>query len=747
MLKKNKFFRRVFAAIVIGVLLISYPALSASAAKEQFTTYEISGVAINGIDAPEAGKPFDFTAEENSQKYNIIKVAWQQQGSSKYITDPSSQAVTGLVYQVCIVLEVATPQHFFKTGEGRVSAVPNVTVNGQVAWADNTLDYDLFSIDASKYDFDTTYERYLRVWYTFPVVEGPEPIKSLAVNIDEPVAGELPATKAMISAVNSGENVGYINVDQIFWAYQNGNPLGSTSFEYGESYTAVLYLTALWPREFATDPNHPLASAGNPFTAVTATVNGKSATVLPEGNAASKITVSVVLKCEGIGKISEASVSVTPPQAGKSPDYQVGINSKKFSVADTNDRFTSGGVSWYNETDRKNMYVGVDKFEEGKVYTVTVELSASEGYEFPTSGLVAKIDNQTAETWGRDSSEAFISYTFAAVPKHTCSPEKVEEKKATCTENGKNAYYVCSICGKYFEDFQCTKEIANLDGWGEIKATEHTGGKATCVEKATCQICGAAYGELAAHAYGKNWDYTDTSGHAHKCTVSGCEAHDEIVQHKPGKSATSTEPQLCTVCKYVITPADTHKHKLTEVEKVSATCTKEGKKAYFYCESCGSKFTNSTATKKITDETTLVIPPTGHKESKWKTNSDEHWKVCTAKGCGVVIDGTKESHTFGAENTCTVCGYKKGDPVSESEPETSEEEGITEAPTTEPDTTADSNETTGLAPAEKNNTGLWSVVIISALVAASSVAVMAVILLKNKKKVGGEIDEAEVEED
>jgi len=754
----------MLAVTIIMIMAFGSPVTSAYAAKEMFTTYEITSVAITGIDAPEAGKPFDFTAEEASQKYNIIKVAWQQQYSDKYITSTSSTATPGLVYSVCIVLEVATPDHFFKTGDGRVSAVTDVTVNGQPAWANNTQDYELFSIDASKYEHDTTYKRFLCVWYTFPEVSGPPPIQSLDLKIDSPVTGEIPSTQAVIPTVDGMENVGYINIDRIEWSYQSGSDLtANASFEYGESYTVAFYLTALSPREYATDPNHMFASPGNPFTAVTATVNGKTATVLPNGNAAKNIVVSVVLTCDGIGKIPEASASVTPPKAGESPNYSAGVSSNKYTVAGTADRFTSGGVTWYNETDKKSMYVGSDKFESGKVYSVTVELSASEGYEFPTSGLTATINGQAAETWGRDSSEAFLCYTFEAL-QHICSPTKVEETKATCTENGKKAYYFCSECGKYFEDSNCTREIAGFDAWGVIAATGHTGGKATCVEKANCKVCGASYGDFAAHDYGKAWDYTDASGHAHKCKVNGCDQHDAIEAHTPGPEATNTAPQTCTVCKYVIVPADTHKHELTEVEKVSATCTTAGKKAYFYCKSCGGLFSNATGTKKITDESTLIIPATGHKESKWKSDPDMHWKECNAKGCDVIIDGTKSAHEIGKDNKCTVCGYKKGTPVSETESAASESAEITEPDTTGADTTvpettapettepestelphvsdtepdqstAASVDTIGAdtTPSGKVGIGMWIAVIVLGVVAVASTSVLAVMLVKRKK--------------
>ncbi|MBQ7930667.1 MAG: hypothetical protein IJ334_06610, partial [Clostridia bacterium] len=169
-MKKMNSIYRIYTVIFCLVLMLSGFPTSVFAAKEMFSTYEITDVTITGIDAPEAGKYFDFTAEEESQKYNIIKVAWMQEYSGKYIMDTFAVVSSGVRYTAVIVLEVASPDHHFKTGEGRISAVPSVSVNGQTANANNTFDYELFMPDASKYEHDTTYQRYLTVYYTFPEV-------------------------------------------------------------------------------------------------------------------------------------------------------------------------------------------------------------------------------------------------------------------------------------------------------------------------------------------------------------------------------------------------------------------------------------------------------------------------------------------------------------------------------------------------------------------------------------------------
>lgn len=186
--------------LCLVLMLVIFP-ISVFAAKEMFTTYQIDDVTITGIDTPTAGKTFDFTAEEASQKYNIIKVAWREQNGSNYITSTSSTASAGKNYTVYVVLEVATANHYFNTDSSRRPAVSSVTVNGNTASASNTQDYSLFSIDASKYEHDTTYQKYLVVMYTFPTVEA-APIESVEFDVPALVPGERVPTTWQASGIS-----------------------------------------------------------------------------------------------------------------------------------------------------------------------------------------------------------------------------------------------------------------------------------------------------------------------------------------------------------------------------------------------------------------------------------------------------------------------------------------------------------------------------------------------------------------
>lgn len=96
---------------------------------------------------------------------------------------------------------------------------------------------------------------------------------------------------------------------------------------------------------------------------------------------------------------------------------------------------------------------------------------------------------------------------------------------------------------------------------------------------------------LHTHSYGA-WVVTKKAGCEESGertqTCSGCgKKKVEVISaagHKPGKAATCTEAQTCTVCKTVIKKAVGHKHKKTTTQ--AATFTKTGKKTVT-CKDCG----------------------------------------------------------------------------------------------------------------------------------------------------------------
>ena len=97
----------------------------------------------------------------------------------------------------------------------------------------------------------------------------------------------------------------------------------------------------------------------------------------------------------------------------------------------------------------------------------------------------------------------------------------------------------CGFCGLILQEEEHTFGPENHLGvrpciqcWympeAEVEPHECTGGKATCCEKAYCEICGNAYGEFdpEAHTYLNSWSYYDEYVHSKYC-IACAEAYTE----------------------------------------------------------------------------------------------------------------------------------------------------------------------------------------------------------------------------
>ena len=317
----------------------------------------------------------------------------------------------------------------------------------------------------------------------------------------------------------------------------------------------------------------------------------------------------------------------------------------------------------------------------GPVTTYTVRFNANGGtgtmadvtgvpagaYTLPANGFTAPAGKQF-KGWSTGASGAVIAGTTYNVTGDVTLYAIWENKTHTHTYNttwstdAANHWHECSVCGdkKDLAAHVDANKDHNCDVCGK-KMSDHTGGTATCKDKATCTICGQKYGDLAAHNYKATWS-TDSAKHWHECSVCG-NKKDEAA-HTPGAAATETMPQTCTTCGYVIKEAIGHVHSYTEKNtdakylKSAATCT--AKAVYYYSCSCGEKGTE-------TFESGETLAHTW--ETKWANNDSKHWHECTV----CKTKGDEADHAFewkidkeatvteaGAKHEeCKVCGYKK----------------------------------------------------------------------------------------
>lgn len=190
-------------------------------------------------------------------------------------------------------------------------------------------------------------------------------------------------------------------------------------------------------------------------------------------------------------------------------------------------------------------------------------------------------------TWSSDSfshwHECSICKGKGDIVAHTYDQETVDEQykasPATCLSVA--TYYMSCVCGaKGADTFEIgDKDPDNHSGilnndwksndtnhWKEYSCCRahaeeaaHSGGTATCQNKAVCSTCNKPYGDLGSHVPASTWS-KDASGHWHACQTPNCNEQLAFTAHTPGPAATEDAPQLCTVCSYELAPALEHTH-------------------------------------------------------------------------------------------------------------------------------------------------------------------------------------------
>lgn len=203
-----------------------------------------------------------------------------------------------------------------------------------------------------------------------------------------------------------------------------------------------------------------------------------------------------------------------------------------------------------------------------------------------TANLVVCQHNWNS-TWSSDSfshwHECSICNGKGDIAAHTYDQETVNEQykasSATCLSG--TTYYMSCDCGaKGADTFEIgDKDPDNHSGilnndwksndskhWKEYaccrahaEEAAHSGGTATCQNKAVCSTCNKPYGDLGSHVPASTWS-KDASGHWHACQTPNCNEQLAFASHTPGPAATEDAPQRCTVCSYELAPTLAHTH-------------------------------------------------------------------------------------------------------------------------------------------------------------------------------------------
>ena len=113
-----------------------------------------------------------------------------------------------------------------------------------------------------------------------------------------------------------------------------------------------------------------------------------------------------------------------------------------------------------------------------------------------------------------------VTAVWETIPAgHTCDIKPIAKVEPSCTEGGKEAYYKCEGCGKFYEDALGTKEITDLASWGNLAKLGHTE---------------------------SDWK-SDKDNHWKECTVAGCGV---IIENSKAAHADANNDGKCDTCEY-----------------------------------------------------------------------------------------------------------------------------------------------------------------------------------------------------
>ena len=215
--------------------------------------------------------------------------------------------------------------------------------------------------------------------------------------------------------------------------------------------------------------------------------------------------------------------------------------------------------------------------------------------------------------WNCDDTNHWKECTRCELVQEGTTEAHTAGAKATCTHGT-----TCEVCGLFYGEALGHNIAKDNDGnfiygydsnshWKtctrcdeHIDTQSHSGGTATCTEKAVCEFCGLEYGEPLGHSF-----VTYVSNNDATCTRDGTKT--AVCAH--GCGATDTIDDVGSM----------KAHNIVEDPAVAATCNSMGKTAGSHCADCG---------KVIVEQNWIAVNPNAHDWDSGVTTP----ATCKAKG-------------------------------------------------------------------------------------------------------------------
>ena len=321
--------------------------------------------------------------------------------------------------------------------------------------------------------------------------------------------------------------------------------------------------------------------------------------------------------------------------------------------------------------------------------------------------------------------------------------------KATCTEQA-----VCTVCHTgYGDTLGHNFTIAQHDEthhWNKCSrcdATDtkavHTGGTATCREKAVCEVCRSVYGKLSTTNHVGGTEIRDDKPQS--CTENGytgdtyCKGCGEKLSsgtvihadgHKGG-TATCTDKAECEVCHEKYGEPDANHHTGMEmVDAVPATAASTGTVAHWRCTACGKLFADADGKQEIRSEDTVTkkLAPSilDGANSEWRKDDENGLTFSSDAAFSDFVEVLVDGKTVASEN------YERQGGGIIVELKASYLEALAEGEHTLTIRSASGDATTLFTIAASDSTNAWVWIIIGFIALGTGVTVAVFVIRKRK---------------
>ena len=488
----------------------------------------------------------------------------------------------------------------------------------------------------------------------------------------------------------------------------------------------------------------------------TVTVNGTPVTLDENGS-------FVLSPANGKQKI------VVTDKAGNTAEMTVTVNDGHTLLADDNDcttpvyckfcneeviaakshRFTG---NWQNDetahwhicqnenctvTDRKTAHSGED---DGNCLTAVV---CECGYVITAAKPAHTFNEWTSNGNGTHTRKCTV------VGCNGIETENCSGGKATCTEQA-----VCTVCHAGYDDtlghnFTIAQhdETHHWNKCSRCDATDakavHTGGTATCREKAVCEVCRSAYGKLSATNHVGGTEIRNAkpqscieNGYTGDTYCKGCgeKLSSGMVIHADGHkggTATCTDKAECEVCHEKYGEPDANHHTgLETVDAVPATAASTGTAAHWRCTACGKLFADADGKREIRSEDTVTkkLAPSilDGANSEWRKGDENGLTFSSDAAFSDFVEVLVDGKTVASEN------YERQDSGIIVELKASYLETLAEGEHTLTIRSASGDATARFTIAASDSTNAWVGIIIGFIALGIGVTVAVFVVRKRK---------------